>query len=166
MNYGCKSSVGLKTASFWESVLELKLTLQPFHEPYDRYIRTWWRVVGWCHFGKMLTVQCAGGYLGHRSIDYWIMKLFTGEFPLFTAFLPVASPTCLPAPVYPKLPIHSRGTSQSRVYRITRNSRLGQLVEHWPTPPEVVGLNPMHPGHHLNTFWALFRCARNVLISF
>jgi hypothetical protein len=82
MHYGCKSSVGKKMAIlFWELVLELGLTLQPFHEVFERYKDwvTWsWMVSLWekCSLYHVRFDVCDLELSLPWEGDSWLMKQF------------------------------------------------------------------------------------------
>jgi len=82
MHYGCKSTVGRKMAvSFRALVLELGLTLQPFHEPFLRYKEwvTWgWMVSLWekcsCYDVRIDIMDTELSF--PRERDGWVMQGF------------------------------------------------------------------------------------------
>jgi hypothetical protein len=82
MHYGCKSSVGFKMGvSFRELVLELGLTLQPFHEPFHVYKNwvTWsWMTSLWekCSIYEVRIDILNTELSFPRERDHWLMQLF------------------------------------------------------------------------------------------
>ena len=82
MHYGCASSVGRKMViSFRELVLELGLSLQPFHEPFPRYKDwvTWgWMVSLWekCTIYNVRIDILDTDLSFPRERDCWLMQRF------------------------------------------------------------------------------------------